>query len=287
MGDAELSVARRRIAGTGTWWRDRCLGSTERRTIRDLGESLVFGALLNRNGRRRIVLRKAFFDVAGFATPALLVEGEAASFWVSTSDRVVSRETFAVGSYEDHVMARAIDVLIRYGHPVQDRAFVDVGANIGTSTIPAVLRYGASRAVAVEPEIENFRLLRFNTLLNGLEGRVELVQAAASDSAGFGWLSLSPHNSGDHRIVAPSTVHGEDRSRQKTEVRLDLLDNIIAQRGLESSEIGVVWMDAQGFEGYILAGSPNLIASGVPFVCEYWPHGLRSGQEASRSSTTS
>ena len=53
------------------------------------------------------------------------------------------------------------------------RSFVDVGANIGTTTIPALLSHGFETAVAIEPEPENVRVLRMNVLLNDLEDRVD------------------------------------------------------------------------------------------------------------------
>lgn len=245
--------------------------------LRELAETLVVGLILNRDGRRRVVLRKALFKAAHVATPTVLVRGDEVSYLVDTSDLVVGRETFATGAYEEALMAKAFCILECYGHTVRGLAFIDIGANIGTSTIPALLRFGAARALAVEPEPNNFRLLQCNILINGLADRVQTVQVGASDQATLGYLSLSPHNSGDHRAHRTSPSDPAHREgREITEIGLERLDDLILRADLDPGDVGVVWVDSQGFEGYILAGATSLIARNVPFVCEYWPYGLRN-----------
>ena len=40
----------------------------------------------------------------------------------------------------------------------------------------------------------------------------------------------------------------------------------------------LIWMDTQGFEGYVLKGANNLLKFRMPMVLEFWPYGLkRSG----------
>lgn len=182
-----------------------------RRRLRELAESIVVGLALNRDGRRPTEARRFFFDAARLVTPTMLVHGNGVSYFVSTEDRIVSRQTFAIGSFEEELMARAFAALEQRGQPVRGRAFIDVGAHIGTSTIPAVTRFGASRGLAIEPDMGNFALLRCNVLINGLEGRVTTVQAAASDQVGTGVLSLSAGNSGDHQLRHVKTAPAADR----------------------------------------------------------------------------
>lgn len=31
----------------------------------------------------------------------------------------------------------------------------------------------------------------------------------------------------------------------------------------------LLWMDIEGYEGHALRGAPNLLAAGIPVVCEY------------------
>ena len=46
--------------------------------------------------------------------------------------------------------------------------FLDIGANIGVICIPAVSRGLVEEAIAIEPESENFKLLKLNISLNNL-----------------------------------------------------------------------------------------------------------------------
>ena len=40
------------------------------------------------------------------------------------------------------------------------------------------------------------------------------------------------------------------------------------------SEDYFIWMDTQGYEGYILEGAPLTMNKGYPLVMEFWPHGM-------------
>ena len=74
--------------------------------------------------------------------------------------------------------------------------FVDVGANIGFFTLAVAQRAAQGKVWSIEPDPQNVRLLRANVMLNGLEGRVEVHHAAASDAAGevfFSTLGYDRH----------------------------------------------------------------------------------------------
>ncbi|HWG73091.1 MAG TPA: FkbM family methyltransferase [Acidimicrobiales bacterium] len=247
---------------------------------RVLGAARTFavGLAFNRGGRR-MVLRRAFFDLAHYATPVVAVQSNGLTYYLNTGDHVVSRETFVAGDFEEAVMAGALAVLERYGHKLRGRTFVDIGANLGTSTIPAVARFGASHALAVEPEPTNYELLRCNVLANGLEGRVTTVRAAISDTTGTGQLGLSTWNSGDHRVWVRNerALDVEPLGRSMIDIDLWRLDDLLVHLDIDWSSVGVVWVDCQGHEGYVLKGAPRLTASAVPVISEYWPYGLRLG----------
>lgn len=223
-----------------------------------------------------VVIRKAMFSAAHLVSPVILTRSGGISYYVNTHDSAVSRQVFAAGSYDEGVMSSAMAMLDLVGHPLRGRTFVDVGANIGTSTIPAVATYGASRAIALEPDPFNYQLLGCNVLINGLEERVKTVRVAASDHDGRGLLVRSSWNSGDHRVTPVGVdVPSEPDAAGTIEITLQRLDDVLAEHTSGLGEIGVVWIDCQGHEGYILAGAPALTASDVPIVCEYWPYGLR------------
>lgn len=59
------------------------------------------------------------------------------------------------------------------------------------------------------------------------------------------------------------------------EVPARRIDSLIETGEIDLDAVDLVWMDAQGHEGHVLAGARQLIARGIPVLTEYWPYGLR------------
>ena len=110
---------------------------------------------------RAELLRRYRYDAIGRESPAVAVESGDLWYFVPTNDRI-GRHTFLSGGFEQEIMDAALGLLKqRLGRPLlRGRTFVDVGANIGTSTIPALKIFGAAHALAIEPAQANLRLLR-------------------------------------------------------------------------------------------------------------------------------
>ncbi len=237
-------------------------------------------------GWDRSKIRGPVFDLlAGFA-PVVVAQGEGGMrFAVRTSDREVGRHTFVHGGYELDTMRRAIRLLTeRGGRPdgVRGGVVIDVGANIGTSVIPAIALFGATSALAIEPAPGNVELLRVNLELNGLTDRVRVLPIALSDRDGTLELELSDANSGDNRLRVPGTTGGIEERRPANEVQRPVIevqvrpfDAVLEDCALDPRAIALVWMDVQGHEGHVLAGASMLLAAGVPIVTECWPAALR------------
>ncbi len=191
---------------------------------------------------------------------------------VDSTDHEISRMVFIKGEYERLYMAAALDYLRSspaYGEigPV----FVDVGANIGISTLDALLHFGFKEAVCFEPDSRNFRLLRLNLVLNDLDDRTIVHRMALSDSDGEGVIERAGVNFGDTRLVAGTPAEGPgDRETVPTR----RLDSLIESGELDPARIGLLWIDAQGHDPYVLAGARAALEEGVPVVVEYWPKGL-------------
>jgi FkbM family methyltransferase len=238
----------------------------------------LWKALTNTGDQRRAVLRRYVFDATRQVTPGVIAESDGHRFLVSTRDKELGRSTFSEGTYELNVMRGALKSLAsEIGHdPVAGRVFVDVGANVGTTTAPAVTQFGASRVLAIEPSPENFAFLRCNAILNGIEDRVTCVQVAVSTTTGTLTLELSDINLGDNRVRA-AVQPGDYREERWATITVPAapLDAIITDADVDPSTIGLVWVDTQGHEGQVLASAPTLLARRIPFVIEYWPYGLR------------
>ncbi|MGH9164511.1 MAG: hypothetical protein ACRDZW_03220, partial [Acidimicrobiales bacterium] len=136
---------------------------------------------VNYRGARASGLRGLRFHRAGRYSSLLLTPFGDGQLLVDGRDEEIGRVVFMTGGYERIYMRMAMDYLTSRGRaPVPGSAFVDVGANIGTSTVDALLHFGFGRAVCVEPDAANLRLLRLNVTLNGLEDRVEILPLALS-----------------------------------------------------------------------------------------------------------
>jgi FkbM family methyltransferase len=236
----------------------------------------IAGAAKTPHGRSAL-LRSCLFDVIGRESPAVAVRVGDLWYFVPTND-VLGKLTFLEGGFEQQVMEAAVSLLEeRLGHPpLAGRTFVDVGANIGTSTVPALKTLGARHAIAIEPAEENCRLLRANIAANNLDGRVTVVQVALSDHAGEHQLEIGPDNSGDCRIRLTSEPGDIGESTWATQtVPAATFDEVCDAHHLGMDDVGLVWMDTQGHEAHVLEGAAALLHSSVPVLAEYWPYGLR------------
>ena len=178
-------------------------------------------------------------------------------------DNVITPYSLAVGSFQQTDVLRVTELCQKNNFRLGE-IFLDVGANIGTSSIYA-LRSGAfSRAICIEPAPSNLPVLRSNLLMNHFETRATVVPMAVSHGPGEMALALSPDNCGDHRI---SLTPG----REDAKVRVDALDNILEHAGIRPKEVSLVWVDTQGHEGFVLGGASKLIDAGIPFCIEFWP----------------
>lgn len=235
----------------------------------------------NQRGQRRGVVRNELFDLVGLVTPVVAVDAEGVRYFLSTRDRGLSRTVFAQGSYEQDLMGHTLALAEKHtGRTplLAGRTFVDIGANIGTSTIPALKVFGAAAAVAIEADAENHRLLRCNLIANDLEARVRTVHAAVSDRGGTGVLELDRGSWGDHRVRTRTGVaDGACRESRRVTVAVPLarFDDLVADLAIDLDSVGMVWMDVQGHEGHVLAGAASLLARDIPVAMEYWPYGLR------------
>ncbi len=196
------------------------------------------------------LLRRAVYD----AMPVpYLVTGNPEHFVVATADKVIGRELFLHGEFDFAKLQTALAIIEREGLP-RPQHLIDVGANIGTIVIPALARGLMQSATAIEPHPTNLRLLRANLALNGLSERVRvLAQAVGAESHASLFLTESSTNSGNHSIGQTGLPVASTR-----------LDDV------EFPHDGaLLWMDIEGYEGHALRGAPNLLAAGIPVVCEY------------------
>lgn len=201
---------------------------------------------------------------------------------VFTDDMVIGHSLLHAGAFQEEKISEVL-AFLRARYSLDPDLFVDIGANIGTHSIFALIQESFKRAIAFEPDIDNARLLAKNVGINRLSSKYEFHNIALTDQPGHLELELSNFNFGDHRIKPrhPASVSfGEERERSTREIAATSLDSLYGELDLDWSN-ALIWMDTQGHEGPIFEGAKRFLASTCApkaIVSEFWPYGIeRSG----------
>lgn len=192
-------------------------------------------------------------------------------FTVFANDKVISKETFVKGEFDFKKFENTLN-FIKQKKKIEN--LYDIGANIGTICIPAVKRNLIKKAFAVEPEINNYKLLKANIILNDLEKKIKTFNFALSDKENTNCkMEISEENAGDHRILDKTKFNfHEEEKREIVDVETKKFDSIFNDL---SSGKDLVWIDTQGHEANVLLGAQNLIKNKIPVVVEFWPYALK------------
>lgn len=190
---------------------------------------------------------------------------------VDPADHTVAYEIVRRGSWQRDQLERSVALLRRTGVLAPGRRFLDVGAHIGTQTLYAMLTGAFSGAMCFEPEPRNFAILELNMLINGLDAKVSCRRCAIGDAPGELALSLDTANRSAHSFVR------EIAGRNTTRVPVQTLDRVLAEAGLAAADVGLVWIDVEGFEPQVLRGASTLLERSVPLVVEVNPHLYAAG----------
>jgi FkbM family methyltransferase len=165
--------------------------------------------------------------------------------------------------------------------PKGEGTIVDIGANNGVISIGALHSGELAKAVAIEPEPQNFSLLQRNVNQNRLEESVICLRYAVSQKKGDLPFELSDDNFGDHRVrTDPDRKHPvrelfHESKRRIITIPSDTLDNLLSSLPEPFTKtIALAWVDTQGYEGYVFRGAGNMLSKGIPVMAEIWPYGI-------------
>jgi FkbM family methyltransferase len=188
------------------------------------------------------------------------------NFFVDPGDRVVAHWMMWRDGWQRGEIEQMTDILARAGRLPRDAVFVDAGANIGTHTAYALQSGQFARAVSCEPEPNNLRLLEMNMAANGLSSRVRIVPMALGAQAGSAVLHLHPRNKGAHSLRAAPSHDGQTR----VDVPMVRLDEVLRGESISPEQIGVIWIDVEGFEPQVVQGLGSFLGRS-PLAIEYAP----------------
>jgi FkbM family methyltransferase len=162
--------------------------------------------------------------------------------------------------------------IMEYFIPNEGDTVVDVGAHIGLYTLIAAKKVGPSgKVIAIEPDPENFKILKKNILLNRLMN-VEALQCAVYSTKEKVKLFL-PEIEGGRTIF--NTVM-QDRARTSTEnfieVEANTLDDIL--ESINIREVNWIKIDVEGAELEVLKGAVNTLSSNKNISLVIEIHGI-------------
>lgn len=150
----------------------------------------------------------------------------AMAFWCNPNDRS--------GDYE---------FIINYLLP--DDTYVDIGANIGTTLIPAAKRIETGHAIGFEPHPTIFSYLKENITLNKLNDTVKVYNCAVGSEKGE--LSFSNlRNDDQNRIV---------QKGNGMKVAVCCMDDIIPSE----LNIHLLKVDVEGYEKFVFEGASKTL----------------------------
>lgn len=232
------------------------------------GKEAVFKALAGSRGRWGVLS-----DVAqDLNITAITVRGDYGAIKGSPGDVILG--TYA----ETGVWARRTNTLLQqFFRGTPNGVFIDVGANIGLTTIPVAQNRNVA-CIALEPEPLNFRNLTENIAVNCPHGNVKTFQFAAFSERAKLRFELAMGNLGDHRIRYRDAV-GElrEQEREVIEVQGEALDTLVPNQNAPLA----AKIDVQGSEPSVIKGGYRTLSRAAFLIIEFGPyHIARSGGES-------
>lgn len=180
-------------------------------------------------------------------------------FWYRSDDKYVGQR-IALGKYEEYETKLLLRQL------KSDDIVVDVGANIGYYTL--LMAKIAKKVYAIEPDKENFKILKKNIEQNKLKN-VHLINVAVGNKQSKIKYYQSEENFGDGRVyktIIPRTSYT---------VLSQKLDNILSNE----QKISLVKIDTQGWEPAVIEGAKKIVEKDKPIIfLEYWPEGYQKAE---------
>lgn len=142
--------------------------------------------------------------------------------------------------------------------PIQNKIVVDVGANIGDSSVYFALK-GARKVIALEPFPKSYEMAKKNTEANNVPTTIELLQAACSSVNG--WCTIDPN-------LVSSVVSKITESKNGIKVPMMTLSQLAKDYNI--NEGSILKIDCEGCEyDIILSTSAEMLQKFSHIFLEY------------------
>ena len=172
------------------------------------------------------------------------------SWWVPRDGRVE-------GTLSDRLVRGSLPVseILQTRPFIAKGAMIDIGANVGTTSIPRLLLGHVDHVYAIEPDPANCACLLRAAEDNGLYDRLSVDSIALGSRDGDAVLVRGEHI-GAHRLVTP----GSRSASTAVTVKAMTLDSWGAWRGCDPTRVTYIKCDTQGWEDHILRGAEGWLS---------------------------
>jgi len=195
------------------------------------------------------------------STKLKYIETKIGKFLVFSHDGGISRQLFINKQYNFKSFQKVIRIIGK-----QD-LLIDIGANIGPTCIGAINKGYAKESIAIEPELDCYKILEKNIKINNFENKIKTLNNAVSNKVELLKISKKSGNSGASFITKKTP-----KFRLIKSIKLDEFAKKVNNKTL-------IWIDVQGYEGKVIEGSKELIKKKIPFVIEFWPYAINRNHD--------
>lgn len=148
-----------------------------------------------------------------------------------------------IDNKHDHSGSTTEDFIWDYLQP--ENIFIDIGANIGTTTLEASIKVGSKgKCYSFEPNPKIFKYLKGNISLNRCKN-VSLFNMALGDKNGF--CCFSDIYTDESNSVQPNSTG--------LQVPMSRLDDVV----IDESKIDLIKIDVLGYEKFVLLGAKKTL----------------------------
>jgi FkbM family methyltransferase len=142
--------------------------------------------------------------------------------------------------------------------PVKGCTVIDIGANIGDSSIYFALR-GADKVIALEPFPKNYELAKKNIQMNNCSSRICIAMAACGTSTGY--ITFDANKSGGNSSLV--------RTENGTTIPMLTLEDILNKNDIRTED-SLLKMDCEGCEyESILSATSDTLRRFSHIIIEY------------------
>lgn len=198
-----------------------------------------------------------------------------------------------VGNYADDLLGIMIDsgkvysydeidafleLANRFYNLNEEGYFFDCGCNILTTAVYVLKQKNSLKAVAFEPVNRTWRIAKANAALNDMDKRITVINRALSDNKGVAQMRCRYCCCAGNYIVNAGGYETKNQLEYE-EVYTVTLDDWIEENNFDINLINYLWIDTEGYEGYVISGMMKLLRKRkIPIYMEYYTEFLlRSG----------